>query len=148
MKKLICFLLVIVFVITLVACGGSTEPAEEKAAFEFTTDGGINCKVYNGCTPSEAAAVCTAIKKLNPDANTDDVTPSDCIIERYDDGLLGLTIPSVKVGEYDYGVVCYYEFTDDKEKNFSVHYLKVGPDELVNDGIDLDGKYNYGGSEE
>ena len=143
MKRITSILLLLVAVFVLVSCG---ETKEKEPAVEFTTDGGINCKVYEGCTPSEFTPVVQAIKAKIPGADYDKVDVRKCIIEKYDDGMLSISFSHVIVNGYEYGGQCYYEMKNDKD--FAVHYLKVGPDEYINDGIDLDYKYYYGGSEE
>lgn len=138
MKRIICILLVLVFAFSAVACGGSSEP---EPSYEYTAENGVNCKVYSSCTISELTAVNKAIEAKVPDADVSSLSTSKCTIERFDDGLRRLIFSNLKVGDYEFGGECFFEFNDEDERSYSVHYLQVANQEYINDGIDLDAYY-------
>lgn len=138
MKKIICILLTVAFAVSLAACGGSSEP---EPSYEFDAANGVHCKVYSECTISELTAVNKAIEAKVPDADVSSLSTSKCTIERFDDGLRRLIFMDLKVGDYEFGGECFFEFNDEDEESYSVHYLQVANQEYINDGIDLDAYY-------
>lgn len=147
MKKVIAvFLLAMV----LVGCGssGSEEKKADNLSYEFTTAGGLECKIYDGAPNDVTAAVMKTISEVVEDADASGMNPKDLVYYEYSDGMLEVYFPEVIVGEYEYGGECYLEFKDDAHKEFSVHYLQIANQEYINDGIDIEGMYGDAPEEE
>lgn len=136
MKKILIIALSAALLLT--ACGSSNSSTEknetEKQITTWTTKSGQICKVYADAPDDYKTATIKTIEQLAPGSDTDQLYSKSWPFSLYDDGMAEISIPTVVVNGYEYGGEIMMEFTDDEHTNFSVHYLKIGPDVYRDDG--------------
>ena len=101
----------------------------------WKTKAGQECKVYTEAPLDYRAAVIKTINELVPDANTDKLNSKEgWSFSLYDDGMAQISTPSIYLNGYEYGSTVMMKFKDDSHTDYSVHYLKVGPETYRDDG--------------
>lgn len=146
-KKLIIGAVIVVVLIALFASLGggddskkdskpaATEEKKDDSVATWKTKTGQTCKVYEEAPLDYRAATIKTIEDLVPDADTTNLNSTKgWIYSEYEDGMVEMDTPEVNVNGNDYGCHIMMKFKDDSHTDYSVHYLKVGPDLLRDDG--------------
>lgn len=153
-KKIIIIVAVVVVLLAIFgALGGKDDkksdsklaPTEEKKENKeekddtlvttWTTKTGQECKVYTEAPLDYRAAAKKTIEDLAPDADVEKLNGKDgWSFSLYDDGMAQISTPSIYRNGYEYGSTIMMNFKDDSHTDYEVHYLKIGPDTLRDDG--------------
>lgn len=137
--KIKAFLIILLFVVLFFKfCGHKieTEPDPDKApTLEWRTKTGQLCRVYQSIPDDYRSAIIKTIETVVPDADTSALNSRDgWIFSKFDDGMTAATFPMIKVNGFEYGGYIMLKFKDDGHDDYTVPYLKIGPELYYDDG--------------
>lgn len=143
-KVFLIILLIIVLFFILKSCGHKIETTADPdtaPVYERRTESGQLFRAYKETPTDYRAAAEKTIKSLAPAVDTSHAKYEAGSFKQFTDGMTEITVAPVLANDQEYYATVMLEFKDEDHKDYAAHYVSVGDEVLLDDGLRDSEKY-------